>query len=82
MDLLIFPTITIAIVCITRINKAASVSFGLLIRYIRSVNRQNLTYKLSPNHMVDTTDAEYDAHKGESVHPGTWIPLSVQRSLH
>lgn len=33
-------------------------------RYIRSINRQNLKYKLAPNHLVDLTDAEYDGHGG------------------
>ena len=33
-------------------------------RYIRSINRQNLNYKLAPNHLVDLTDAEYDGHGG------------------
>lgn len=33
-------------------------------RYIRSINRQNLTYKLAPNHLVDLTDEEYDGHGG------------------
>ncbi|XP_068681166.1 uncharacterized protein [Montipora foliosa] len=32
------------------------------MRYIRSINRQNLNYKLAPNHLVDLTDEEYDGH--------------------
>ena len=35
-----------------------------LCRYIRSINRQNLAYKLDPNHLVDLTDEEYDGHAG------------------
>ncbi|XP_032230875.2 counting factor associated protein D isoform X4 [Nematostella vectensis] len=34
------------------------------MRYIRSINRKNLKYKLAPNHFVDLTDGEYDQHKG------------------
>lgn len=34
------------------------------MRYIRSINRQNLTYKLAPNHLVDLTEEEYDGHGG------------------
>ena len=34
-------------------------------RYIRSINRQNLPYKLAPNHLVDLTDEEYDRHAGK-----------------
>ena len=33
-------------------------------RYIRAINRQNLNYKLAPNHLVDLTDEEYDGHAG------------------
>ena len=35
-----------------------------ICRYIRSINRQNLAYKLAPNHLVDLTDEEYDGHTG------------------
>lgn len=41
------------------------VTMILICRYIRSINRQNLAYKLAPNHLVDLTDEEYDGHAGE-----------------
>lgn len=35
-----------------------------LFRYIRSKNRANLQYKLSPNNMADMTEKEVDLHRG------------------
>lgn len=35
-----------------------------LIRYIRSKNRANLKYKLTPNNMADMTEKEVHLHKG------------------
>ena len=35
-----------------------------LFRYIRSKNRANLKYKLSPNNMADMTEKEVDLHRG------------------
>ncbi|XP_067033013.1 uncharacterized protein [Acropora muricata] len=40
------------------------------MRYIRAINRQNLNYKLAPNHLVDLTDEEYDGHAGLSEDNG------------
>lgn len=40
------------------------VTMIFICRYIRSINRQNLAYKLAPNHLVDVTDEEYDGHAG------------------
>lgn len=34
------------------------------LRYIRSKNRANLQYKLSPNNMADMTEKEVDLHRG------------------
>lgn len=34
------------------------------LRYIRSKNRENLKYKLAPNHMADMTEQEVNLHKG------------------
>ena len=36
----------------------------LLFRYIRSINRKNLPYKLSINHFADLTDDEFSTYKG------------------
>ena len=49
---------------ITKASKLALFMFALCFRYIRSINRQNLKYKLAPNHLVDLTDEEYDGHAG------------------
>ncbi len=35
-----------------------------LFRFIDSINRRNLTFKLKPNAFTDMTEAEYDLHKG------------------
>lgn len=35
-----------------------------LFRYIRSKNRANLKYKLTPNNMADMTEKEVDLHRG------------------
>ncbi|KAK3752750.1 hypothetical protein QZH41_018716 [Actinostola sp. cb2023] len=41
------------------------------MRYIRSINRKHLSYKLAPNHLVDLTDDEYDRHEGLPEDPTT-----------
>lgn len=35
-----------------------------LYRYINSINRKNLTFKLKANKFADMTEEEYDMHKG------------------
>ena len=38
--------------------------FGSVYRYISSVNRQNLTFKVAVNHMADYSDKELHALRG------------------
>lgn len=52
------------------------------MRYIRSINRQNLTYKLAPNHLVDLTDEEYDGHGGANEDNSTEHKGSVHLEEH
>ena len=37
---------------------------SFLLRFINSINRKNLTYKLKPNKFADMTEEEYNLHKG------------------
>ncbi|XP_078362424.1 uncharacterized protein LOC144646642 [Oculina patagonica] len=52
------------------------------MRYIRSINRQNLTYKLAPNHLVDLTDEEYDGHAGANEDNNTLHKGGVHLEEH
>lgn len=54
-------------ICLKTVLPLGSLSMQSVtsFRYIRSINRQNLPYKLAPNHLVDLTDEEYDGHAGK-----------------